>query len=119
MGLTSKADPKRNRPLDFCLCPNLIHEILERIVRTMGDSNHLKDKYGCRSLGSLNVDELAIGALQRSMLQQLDASFDNFKIESVRRIRQTPLAKKTCWVVHDRKKFESLIFETKGLVDGL
>src|SRR5436305_138001 len=119
MGLTSIAEPTKQRPLDICPYPELVRGALELVLDMFKDSDKLKDKYGCISIKNLDAATLAIQGSQSGVLQQLSASFDNFRIKSAVRVRQTPLAKKTYWVIRDRKKFETLIHEAKALIDGL
>jgi Prion-inhibition and propagation len=121
MGLTSTAHPnKKERPLDACPFPGLVHETLELIVKLLGDSSKLKDKYGCKNLDNRTMKTMVIGASEPGdVLQQLNASFDNFKIKSSGRLRSAAVAQKASWVIYDRSKFESLICEAKTLIDGL
>ncbi|MCJ1456909.1 hypothetical protein MMC28_007275 [Mycoblastus sanguinarius] len=119
MAITSMAEPRKQRPLELCPYPELIHETLDLILEVFRDSQKLKNKYGCASIGDLDAPTLAGQGPHVSVLRQFDVSFNEFDIKSSAHIKRTALAKKTYWVIRDRKKFGALIDEAKALIDGL
>ena len=119
MGFTSTMAEESLEALELYPHADLIQETLNFILSMFKDSQKLKDKYGCMIMENLGPMKPITGGQQMSVLQQLNASFNNFKIKPSVRTRGSSLAKKTYWVIHDRKKFEVLISEAKSLVDGL
>jgi hypothetical protein len=67
----------------------------------------------------VNASQLRLDGPKR-VIQQLSASFNNFSVKSTPGERAKPsLIKKTHWVIHDRKKFETLIYDAKAYIDSL
>ncbi|ERF73038.1 hypothetical protein EPUS_08602 [Endocarpon pusillum Z07020] len=119
MGLTAVVRPSARQPLDSCPYAEIVHEILELILDMFGDSQKLKTKYGCVTIDVKNEVNMDTTLSQRSALQQLSTSFDNFSIKSATQVKKRSLIKTALWAIHDRKKFETLVHEVKGLIDGL
>lgn len=119
MGLTSMGEPVHDMTLDRCPYPELVLEILKLILDMLKDSDKLEGKYGCVTVEDVDVTLATVHSNQSHVLQQFSASFDHFRISSTPQVRPSPLAKKVCWAIRDRKKFETLIHEAKALIDGL
>ena len=119
MGLTSISETRKRKSIDLCPFPELVQETLDYILDIFKDSQKLKDKYGCIRIDNIDEATLIKDGSPGGVLQQLNASFDNFRIKSTLHAKQTPIAKKTRWVVRDRKKFEALIHEAKDFIDSL
>lgn len=115
MGLTADTTTKQ-RPIDLCAYSDLVYETMTLILAIFDDSEKMQSRYGC---ASVNASQLGLDG-SKSVIQQLSASFNNFSVKSIPSDRAKPsLRKKTHWVVHDRKKFEKLIYDAKAYIDSL
>ena len=119
MGLTGTAQHGIQRPLDLCPYPETVCETLELILDLFKDSDKLKNRYGCEKVELDDPRRPEITWTQGSVMHQLNASFYNFKIKSATHVTETTLVRTANWIIHDRKKFQTLIQEIKGLIDGL
>lgn len=119
LGLTSTVQPEKPGALDSCPYPGLVLDTLGLILDMFEDSKNLKEKYGCASVEIADAIPSARSGQQANVIQQLSASFNNFKTKTDHRTNRQSLARKTYWVIRDRKKFEIMISEAKALIDGL
>ena len=119
MGLASTGKPSQQVDISHCPCPELISETLSLIIDMFKDTEKLKARYGCTNVGDPDLDPFTESEPRDNVLRHLNTSFSNFDISSELIARHVPLVRKTYWVVRDRKRFEVLINEAKGLIDGL
>ena len=121
MGLTLREEDNDEaaKPIDACPYPGLVQETLSLILDIFRDSQKLKEKYGCVSQESEGVISSEPERALNSVISQLNAPFNNFKVRSLKGLKGPSIAKKAFWVINDCKKFESLISEAKSFVDGL
>ncbi|KAL2807773.1 prion-inhibition and propagation-domain-containing protein [Aspergillus granulosus] len=119
MGLTTVAKPNEKRPVDLISYPELIQEALGLILDIFQDSEKLSGRYGCTRTLTIDPARSITQEFRAGVLQQLNATFDHFKIKSTTTRSETSLAKKASWVIQDRKRFEILVYDAKSLIDGL
>src|SRR2546423_5065739 len=120
MGLTEVTDEEQQHPLDQCQFHRLVRDTLEIILQLFNDTHKVRDAYGCRPSPEQESSPVYIAdAEEGGPVHNLAASFENFKIGGDERRQSSTILQKAKWVVHDRKKFDGLITEVKGLIDGL
>ena len=119
MGLTSDTEPTEQGPLELCPYPELVLQTMDLILELFRDSQRLRDKYGCACIENPEKPTAAANRLHSTVIQQLNASFDNFRTRSNVSAQRVPIARRTYWVIRDRNKFGALVHEAKALIDGL
>lgn len=115
MGLTADTTIKKS-PLDLCAYSELVYETMTLILDMFEDSGEMQNRYGC---AGMDASQLGPDG-HKSVFQQLSASFNNFSVESTSGDRaKSSFIKKTQWVIHDRKRFETPIYDAKSYIDSL
>jgi hypothetical protein len=107
-------------------------EVRTTVIRLLGamqqvfeDSDRLQEVYGLRSYPPYSGGELGAGnEIQISQSQLIlggvfKRAYQNLRQIGKDRQRETVLARKTLWAVHDRKKFEGLVKEVRAFNDSL
>lgn len=99
---------------------DLVRDTLAMIIELFTDTQKLKDRYGCAEATPANAHDLPIrGTTNFRPIENLAASFSHYKVGSTPHKKVKDFSLKTKWVVHDRKKFVSLVAEVKDFIDGL
>lgn len=119
IGLTKTPGPGNKFPLQHCKFPETVVEALSLVLDLLDNSQKKRDKYGCEPIDLPHETLLPPGIEQPKLLQQLKASFSNFKIQANSGSARSKLVKKTYWAIRDKRKFEQLIADAKDLIDGL
>jgi hypothetical protein len=119
VGLTIAIPNGQPCRLDSSQFSSLAKETLDLILHLFTDTQKIKDRYGCKEALQKTSDPALPNQAQSSPAENLAASFSNFKISCPKQGRVESLALKSRWVIHDKKKFTSLLAEVKDLIDGL
>jgi hypothetical protein len=122
MGLTAALVAGRPRPLDSCPdhVQDLVKDTLDMIIQLFTDTKKLKYRYGCKEILPQTASyQLPILTSDFGPMENLAASFSHYRVRTGAPGNVAQLTLKTRSVIHDRKKFISLIAEVKDFVDGL
>ena len=120
MGFTQNHASAQHKLLESFQFPDLVKDCLDQIVDLFNDTEKIEQRYGCRRIDDLEKIPSDDTNNQTTPLEQLSKSFGNFYVRDARSpSKRVKLIATTCWVIHNRKKFECLIQEAKELIDGL
>jgi Prion-inhibition and propagation/SLA1 homology domain 1, SHD1 len=98
---------------------DVVKDILQMIVSLFNDTHEIEERYGCKRTLVPKLDENLFPASdEQPPVDHLAECFR--KVEKVPRSSGKPtLYQKTRWTIYDRDKFNDLILEVKGFIDGL
>lgn len=104
-------------------------EVKMAVVRLLGciqqvfeDSERLQESYGLQPLtaaGTTGGNEVQLTQSQLILGGVFKRTYQTLRRVARDRQRTTPLARKTLWAIHDRKKFLQLVEEIHGFNDSL
>ena len=121
MGLTEP--PRTSAPRALDSHPDhvqaLVRDTLDMIAQLFIDTCKLEDRYGCRPIQPTTPTLLLTTGDHFGPVENLTASFSRFKVGGWSPEKVAQLKSRTRWVVHDRKRFTTLLAELKAFIDGL
>ena len=94
-------------------------ETLRLVLELLDDSQKTREKYGCEPIDVPQGNLLLSDTKQSKLVQQLNASFSNFKIRGKTELARSSIIRRTNWAIRDRRKFDQLIADAKDLINGL
>lgn len=119
MGLMKPESDMTAAPIFSCPFQDVVKDILQMILSLFNDSQKIEKRYGCRRsfVSKLDGNPFMVSG-ERCPIDHLAACFRPVGNEP-HGDRRTTFYEKTRWVICDRDKFDGLILEVKGFIDGL
>lgn len=119
MGLMKPESDIETAPISSCPFQHVIKDILQMIVSLFTDTQKIEKRYGCRrTLVSKSDENPFLVSDERRPIDHLAVCFRQVENGS-QSSRRTNFLEKARWSIYDKDKFNGLILEVKGFIDGL
>lgn len=117
MGLIPGSGSQDRSLLDPFEFHEVVQQALQQILAMLTDSEILSQKYGGRQMVVEASSNLAIEGGRSPSVSKLLAAFNRIKIGDNVREQASKANSTSVWVFYDRKKYNTLVKEVRGLVD--
>ena len=119
MGLTVQVGSRDRHPLRDLEMQNLVREILQNILEILQSTRKMRDQYGCEEMPDILRIRGPDPQTQPSDIDNLARAFSHFRITKLSSDKSRTIVSRARWLIHDRKRFNELVEEARGLITRL
>lgn len=119
MGLTVQVGSRDRRPLRDLEMQNLVREILQNILEILQSTRKMRDQYGCEEMPDVLRIRGPEPQTQPCDIDNLAGAFSHFRITKLSSDKSRTIVSRARWLIHDRKRFNEIVEEARGLITRL